>query len=63
MARSPLGCLVGAEQHVNYANAELLSEEVSRLVKEAKPPLVWLCISAAAVDDIDYTAAATEPVS
>ncbi|MGA2027699.1 MAG: SulP family inorganic anion transporter [Syntrophobacteraceae bacterium] len=42
-----------------YANAELLSEEVSWLVKEANPPLVWLCISAAAVDDIDYTAAAT----
>ena len=36
-----------------------LFEEVSRLAKEAKPPLVWFCIGAAAVDDIDYTAAAT----
>jgi high affinity sulfate transporter 1 len=42
-----------------YANAEHMSEEVSRLAKEAKPPLVWFCIGAAAVDDIDYTAAAT----
>lgn len=42
-----------------YANAELLSEEVTRLVKDAKPPLVWFCVDAAAVDDIDYTAAAT----
>ena len=42
-----------------YANARQLSEEVSRLAKEAKPPLVWFCIGAGAVDDIDYTAAAT----
>ena len=42
-----------------YANAEQLFEEVSRLAKEAKPPLVWFCIGAGAVDDIDYTAAAT----
>ncbi len=42
-----------------YANAEKLSEEVTRLAKEAKPPLVWFAIDASAVDDIDYTAAAT----
>jgi len=42
-----------------YANAEQLSEEVTILAKEAKPPLVWFCIDASAVDDIDYTAAAT----
>jgi len=42
-----------------YANAEQLSEEVTWLAKEAKPPLVWFCIDASAVDDIDYTAAAT----
>ncbi len=41
-----------------YANAEQMFEEVSRLAKEAKPPLVWFCIGAGAVDDIDYTAAA-----
>jgi high affinity sulfate transporter 1 len=42
-----------------YANAAQMLEEVSRLAKEAKPPLVWFCIGAGAVDDIDYTAAAT----
>ena len=42
-----------------YANAEQMFEEVSRLAKEAKPPLVWFCIGAGAVDDIDYSAAAT----
>jgi MFS superfamily sulfate permease-like transporter len=42
-----------------YANARLLTEEVTRLVRDAQPPLVWFCIDAAAVDDIDYTAAAT----
>lgn len=42
-----------------YANAEQLSEEVTRLAREANPPLVWFCIDASAVDDIDYTAAAT----
>ncbi len=42
-----------------YANAEQLSKEVTRLAKEAKPPLVWFCIDTSAVDDIDYTAAAT----
>jgi hypothetical protein len=36
-----------------------LSEDVSRLAKEAKPPLVWFGIGASAVDDIGYTAAAT----
>ncbi len=35
-----------------------LSEEVTRLAQEAKPPLVWFCIDAAAVDDVDYSAAA-----
>jgi sulfate permease, SulP family len=42
-----------------YANARLLAEEVTRLARDAQPPLVWFCIDAAAVDDIDYTAAAT----
>ena len=42
-----------------YANARLLAEEVTRLTRDAQPPLVWFCIDAAAVDDIDYTAAAT----
>jgi sulfate permease, SulP family len=42
-----------------YANAELLSEEVTRLAQEAQPPLVWFALSAGAVDDIDYSAAVT----
>jgi SulP family sulfate permease len=42
-----------------YANAERLSEEVTRLALEAQPPLAWFCIEASAVDDIDYTAADT----
>ena len=29
------------------------------LVKKAHPPLVWFCIDAGAVDDIDFTAAET----
>jgi SulP family sulfate permease len=41
-----------------YANAEVLSQEVTRLVQEANPALSWFCIDAAAVDDVDYTAAA-----
>ena len=42
-----------------YANSQQLAEEVTRLAREANPPLVWFCIVADAVDDIDYTAAAT----
>jgi SulP family sulfate permease len=42
-----------------YANAQQLSEEILELIGRAQPPLVWLCIDAAAVDDVDYTAAAT----
>ena len=41
-----------------YANTEVLSEQVTKLVKEANPPLAWFCIDAAAVDDIDFSAAA-----
>jgi high affinity sulfate transporter 1 len=42
-----------------YANAELLSQEVLELVDSAQPPLSWFCIDATAVDDIDFSAAAT----
>lgn len=44
---------------IYYANSQLLAKEVTRLVREAKPPHVWFCIVADAVDDVDYTAAAT----
>jgi len=42
-----------------YANAELFSQEVLELVNSAQPPLSWFCIDATAVDDIDFSAAAT----
>jgi high affinity sulfate transporter 1 len=42
-----------------YANAEQFSEEVLELVNTAQPPLSWFCIDATAVDDIDFSAAAT----
>jgi high affinity sulfate transporter 1 len=41
-----------------YANANILSGQVAHLTREAKPPLRWFCIDAAAVDDVDFTAAA-----
>jgi high affinity sulfate transporter 1 len=42
-----------------YANAEQLSEEITRLAGSAQPPLRWFCIDGSAVDDVDYTAAET----
>jgi high affinity sulfate transporter 1 len=42
-----------------YANAELLAKQITMLVKEARPALAWFCIDAAAVDDIDFSAAET----
>jgi MFS superfamily sulfate permease-like transporter len=40
-----------------YANAQQLTEEITGLVNNAKPPLRWLCIDASAIDDVDYSAA------
>jgi sulfate permease, SulP family len=42
-----------------YANAEHFSQEVLDLVNTAQPPLSWFCIDATAMDDVDFTAAAT----
>ena len=42
-----------------YANAEHFSQEVLELVNSAQPPLAWFCIDATAVDEIDFSAAAT----
>jgi len=42
-----------------YANAEQFSEQVLELVKGADPKLAWFCLDAAAIDDVDYSAAAT----
>jgi SulP family sulfate permease len=42
-----------------FANAEHFSDEVIDLVKNAQPSLSWFCIDATAMDDIDFSAAAT----
>ena len=42
-----------------YANAEQFSEQVLELVNSADPSLEWFCIDAAAIDDVDYSAAST----
>jgi sulfate permease, SulP family len=54
------GLIVYRFQHsMYYANAEHFSQEVLDLVNSAQPPLSWFCIDATAMDDVDYTAAAT----
>jgi high affinity sulfate transporter 1 len=42
-----------------YANSQQFSDEVSLLVSSTEPPLRWLCLDAAGVDDVDYSAAET----
>lgn len=42
-----------------YANAQLLSEEITYLTNNAEPPLSWFCIDASAIDDVDYSASET----
>jgi MFS superfamily sulfate permease-like transporter len=42
-----------------YANTELFTQEILDLVNNAQPPLKWFCIDATAVDDIDFSAAAS----
>ncbi len=42
-----------------YANAELFSQQVLDLVRTTQPPVAWFCIDATAMDDVDFTAAAT----
>jgi MFS superfamily sulfate permease-like transporter len=41
-----------------YANAQVLTREVADLVAGAEPPVSWFCIDMAAVDDVDFSAAA-----
>ncbi len=40
-----------------YANSQQLSEEVTRLVQDADPPVKWFCFDVSAVDDVDFSAA------
>jgi SulP family sulfate permease len=42
-----------------YANAERLSEELLALADHADPPLRWICLSADAIGDVDYSGSAT----
>ena len=42
-----------------YANAARLSEELLALVDNADPPLRWICLSADAIGDVDYSGSAT----
>lgn len=42
-----------------YANSQQLSRQILALVNSAQPDLHWFCIDAAAVDDVDFTAAET----
>ncbi len=42
-----------------YANSEAFSTEIRALVADAKTPIQWLALELSAVDDIDYSAAAT----
>jgi MFS superfamily sulfate permease-like transporter len=44
---------------IYYANAQQFTEEIGDLVHQASPPLRWLCLDAAAIDDVDFTAAET----
>jgi SulP family sulfate permease len=42
-----------------YANTERFSEEILDLVNGADPPVSWLCLDAAAIDDVDWSGGAT----
>jgi MFS superfamily sulfate permease-like transporter len=42
-----------------YANAEQLSTEVTALLTIGPPPVAWFCMEMTAVDDVDFSAAAT----
>ena len=44
---------------IYYANSRQFSEELTDLMNTAQPPLRWVCIDAAAVTDVDYSAAET----
>ena len=54
------GLLVYGFAHtMYYANAQQLYEQVLDLTSRAQPALVWFCIEASAVADVDFTAAST----
>ena len=54
------GLMIYRFQHSMYfANTEVLEQEVLELLDQAQPSVKWFCIDATAVDDIDFSAAAT----
>ena len=54
------GLIVYAFNHsMYYANSDFFKAEVLELVNAARPQISWFCLDAAAVDDIDFSAAAT----
>ena len=60
MSQAAPGLLIYRFTHsMYYANAQLLTEEITSLASKAKPPLRWFCIDASAVDDVDFSAAET----
>jgi high affinity sulfate transporter 1 len=42
-----------------YANIQTFADEVEMLIEKAEPPIRWLCIDSAAIDDVDFSAAQT----
>jgi len=42
-----------------FANESRFIKEVIALIRDARPPLKWLCLSASNIGDVDYTAAET----
>src|ERR1039457_379640 len=45
--------------NIYYANSHVLNDEIVELSRSANPPLSWICIDAAAVNEVDFTAAET----
>jgi MFS superfamily sulfate permease-like transporter len=59
-AQAVPGLLVYRFTHsMYYANAEFFTQEVLDQVKQADPPLSWLCLDGVAIDEVDFSAAAT----
>jgi sulfate permease, SulP family len=60
LAQAIPGLMVYRFHHsMYYANTELFTQEVLDLVNNAQPSLKWFCIDATAVDDIDFSSAAS----
>ena len=45
---------------IYYANAQQFTEEIGDLVHQASPPLCWLCLDAAAIDEVLHQVVAYE---